>query len=187
MTASSWASLATAAANRGDPDMAIEDDETVFACYEEEVQQRLLLEHGMSFLRFNYHETQSHFYVIAESCVSRRWSAKVDDRDDHSVCLQVTLMPPTPHVLDPLFAKRVEFGFADDRPEKFEFTLDAGRKLRRIAPITSCSPCKETPLWYGFVFEYAGELATTSAINVDFSEILFDPELSTKAKKARLM
>ena len=76
-------------------------------------------------------------------------------------------------VIDHLFPPhRISFGFEEDQKDTYFFYLDAGEKISRKEPTTSSSPNEVTPLWYGFVFEYADELSHTNASNVDFTGLL---------------
>lgn len=147
---------------------------------ESEDVERPFLEHGSAFLRFRWHSTKSHFYIIAEACVNRQWSVKIDNDDDEKVLLTVRLPPPSFAILDKLFpGTRVDFHFEqEEETEEYVFTLLAGKKLNRsVPPKTTASPTLDTPLWYGFAFEFAEELVTIDAANVDFSDLLSEPEL----------
>lgn len=148
-------------------------------------EDMLFLDHGSSFLRFRWHATRTHFYIICEACVDRNWNAKVDDYDDDKIVLTVTMKSPKFDILDKLFPTRVEFHFEGDEDQVYQFTLEAERKLKRLPPVTSFSPTADTPLWYGFAFEFAEDLPNTNAANVDFSDLLNDPELRVKAKKLK--
>lgn len=140
---------------------------------EEESSEEQEVFYGSSFLRFRSHATRAHFFIIAEACINRQWSSKVSDEDDTVVELTVEMKPPNLAIIDPLFPNhRVDFGFEEDESEIYTFHLDAGNKISRKPPTTSTSPNEETPIWYGFLYDFADPLTETKARNVDFSNVL---------------
>jgi hypothetical protein len=129
--------------------------------------------HGSSYLRFRSHSTRAHFFIVAEACVSRQWSAKVSDEDDTVIELTVVMKVPDYNLIDKLFPHlRVDFGFEDEEEETFTFHLNAGNKVARKNPSTSFSPNEETPIWYSFLFDFADALREKNAKNVDFTDKL---------------
>jgi hypothetical protein len=178
-----WSRIAKETAEGEDEVESLGEEDT--DSEETESENMLFLDHGSSFLRFRWHATRTHFYIICEACVDRNWNAKVDDYDDDKIVLTVTMKSPKFDILDKLFPTRVEFHFEGDEDQVYQFTLEAERKLKRLPPVTSFSPTADTPLWYGFAFEFAEDLPNTNAANVDFSDLLNDPELRVKAKKLK--
>lgn len=185
MFSATWSRVAKAAAE-GEEEESLGEATTESEEVDSELEDMLFLDHGSSFLRFRWHATKTHFYIMCEVCVDRKWNAKVDDDEDDKIVLTVRIKAPTFDVIDKLFPIRVDFHFESDEEQVYQFTLNAEKKLKRLPPITSSSPNPNTPLWYGFAFEYAEELPNTDAANVDFSDILKDPELKMKAKKAKV-
>jgi hypothetical protein len=125
------------------------------------------------------HSSETHLFICAEACVDRAWSTKVNDLDDEIVELTVTFKPPNFAVINSLFpGHHVEFGWEEDKPELYRFSLMIRRKVSRKRPESSYSPSQETPLWYGFLYEFEEVLTDTTAVNSDFSGLLIKGELS---------
>jgi hypothetical protein len=76
-----WSRLAKETAEDEEEDEESLGEETDVEESEGE-EQMLFLDHGSSFLRFRWHATRTHFYIICEACVDRNWTAKVDDDED---------------------------------------------------------------------------------------------------------
>lgn len=118
--------------------------------------------------------TKTHFYILCEACVSRKWSVRVTE-DDTMVELTVTLVPPDAEVFTALFQNHhLNFGFLSDENDVYTFLLSAERSLNRHEFSKAAFPDSKFPLWYGFVFTY--ELAPTAhdAANVDLSDFLIN-------------
>lgn len=164
-----WGKTAKAFAVRNDSDDDDDDDEAD----EEDDALTRPSDLGECYKRFRYHASPTNFFIIAESCVNRKYTAKVSDEDDRIVELKATFEPPPPNILDQLFTgHRVEFGFEEGVKQEYVFYLNAGEKLARKPPVVTCSPNSTTPLWYGFQFDFALKLPETEAANVDFTETL---------------
>jgi hypothetical protein len=73
-----WSRLAKETAENEEDEESLGEETDV----EESEEQMLFLDHGSSFLRFRWHATRTHFYIICEACVDRNWTAKVDDDED---------------------------------------------------------------------------------------------------------
>jgi hypothetical protein len=73
-----WSRLAKETAENEEDEESLGEETDV----EESEEQMLFLDHGSSFLRFRWHATRTHFYIICEACVDRNWTAKADDDED---------------------------------------------------------------------------------------------------------
>jgi hypothetical protein len=130
-------------------------------------------------LRFRTHATKTHYFLAGEACVDRAWSSKVNDEDDEMIDVAVVLKPPDFEVIASLFpTHHVDFGWEEDVEETVRFSLHAGAKLVRQRPVTSCAPSNDTPLWYGFQYEFQEMLDQTPAPNRDFSKLLINKVLA---------
>jgi hypothetical protein len=99
----------------------------------------------------------------------------VDERID----VTVVLKPPDFQVIASLFpTHHVDFGWEEDVEDIVRFSVHAGAKLVRQRPITSCTPSKATPIWYGFQYEFLEQLDQTPAENRDFSHLLINKILA---------
>ncbi len=173
----SWQRIASNMAKQNEGEESEGDEEESF----EESKEKF----GEDFLRYRTHSTNTHFYIIAETCVNRLWSTKINDDDDTIVELTATLKQPDFDVIDQLFpGHRVDFGFEEDaEPDTFTFSLETGKKIARKDPVASSSPNEVTPLWYGFMYDFAETLVEISAQNVDFSDILKKNNLKRPAEE----
>jgi hypothetical protein len=130
--------------------------------------------HCLFISRVRAQATKTHFYILCETCVSRKWSAGVS-ANDSVVELIVSLKPPESEIFTALFENHhLNFGFLSDEEETYSFSVNAGGILNRHDFKETSYPDPTLPLWYGFRFTY--ELAPTShqAANADLSDFVIN-------------